>query len=128
MPDELELGKNFAQKVAADLVHSEKRGRGGHPAKPPAGTCTVLPRTRQMPASPARLLTYEDYRELASDSSAEKQLLDFQVEQLRAEGNYGRRPNDIRGSCPGSWWRKLTSGSVVGKQDNHAALTCWGRC
>jgi formylglycine-generating enzyme required for sulfatase activity len=108
---ELELGKNFAQKVAADLVHTES-----------GGVAAILQNRLQKlyrsakdkadASQPGAVLTYEDYRELASDSSAEKQLLDFQVEQLRVEG-ITADDRTIYGELSGFVVEKATSGSVV---------------
>jgi len=108
---ELELGKNFAQRVAADLVHTES-----------GGVAAILQNRLQKlyrmakdkadANQPGAVLTYEDYRDLASDSSAEKQLLDFQVEQLRVEG-ITADDRTIYGELSGFVVEKATSGSVV---------------
>jgi formylglycine-generating enzyme required for sulfatase activity len=108
---ELELGKNFAQRVAADLVHTESGGV----AAILQNRLQKLYRTAKDKADasqPGAVLTYEDYRELVSDSSAEKQLLDFQVEQLRVEG-ITADDRTIYGELSGFVVEKATSGSVV---------------
>jgi hypothetical protein len=107
---ELELGKNFAQRVAADLVHTESGGV----AAILQNRLQKLYRTAKDKADanqPLTLLTYEDYQKLASDSSAEKQLLDFQVEQLKSQGII--EDITIYDALNKFVVKKATSGSVV---------------
>jgi len=108
---ELELGKNFAQRVATDLIHTESGGV----AAILQNRLQKLYRMAKEKADanqPRILLTYEDYRELASESSAEKQLLDFQVEQLKAEDILAD-DRIIYEALSGFVVEKVTSGSVV---------------
>jgi hypothetical protein len=118
MPDELELGKNFAQKVAADLVHTEERGV----AAILQNRLQKLYRTAKDKADasqPGAVLTYEDYRELASDSSAVEATARFsggaEVEGITADDRtiYGELVR-VRG---GESHFRVGGG----KQDNHAA-------
>jgi formylglycine-generating enzyme required for sulfatase activity len=108
---ELELGRNFAQKVAANLVHTESGGVAAI-LQNRLQKLYRLAKDKADANQPGAVLTYEDYRELASDSSAEKQLLDFQVEQLRVEG-ITADDRTIYGELSGFVVEKATSGSVV---------------
>lgn len=108
---ELELGRNFAQKVAADLVHTESGGVAAI-LQNRLQKLYRLAKDKADANQPGAVLTYEDYRDLASDSSAEKQLLDFQVEQLRVEG-ITADDRTIYGELSGFVVEKATSGSVV---------------
>ncbi len=81
----LELEKGFADYVARNLMHTES-----------GGAAAILQnrllklyqqaKARRTSAEPFARLTIADYETLRTNAAAEEELLDFQIDRLRAEG------------------------------------------
>jgi len=108
----LKLEDNFARRVATDLMQNE------------SGWITAILQNRLLKlykeamskrsaAHPDALLTYSDYSALAQHSSAEKELLDYQVERLRTEKGLNADDRTVYGALNEFVVDKATARSVA---------------